>query len=60
MCILSGLTKSTEDPSAPLQEPEPLMCPKMIASYKPFEPREGEPRQPNKAYWGLFGPSRPY
>ena len=28
-------------------------------SYKPLEPREGEPRQPNKAYRGLsvaFGP----
>ena len=24
-----------------------------LGSCKPFEPREGEPRQPNKAYFGL-------
>ena len=26
-----------------------------LVAYKPLEPREGEPRQPNEAYWGLFG-----
>ena len=25
-------------------------CPHALQSYKPSEPREGEPRQPNKAY----------
>ena len=24
-------------------------------SYKPLQPKEGEPRQPNEAYSGLFG-----
>ena len=29
-------------------------------SYEPLEPREGEPRQPNKAYEGLLVAIGPY
>ena len=29
-----------------------------VDSCKPLEPKEGEPRQPNKAYWGQLGEDR--
>ena len=31
-----------------------------LSSYKPLVPREGEPRQPNKAYEGLLGTIGPH
>ena len=33
---------------------------RVVVLYKPLEPREGKPRQANKAHYGLQGAIRPY
>ena len=37
-----------------------MVGPLIVESYKPSEPRDGEPRQPNKAYYGLLVDIGPY
>ena len=45
---------------APQLLPVPVKEEEVADSYKPLGPRQGEPRQPNKACYGPFGPIRLY